>query len=122
MTEADILALTYEDTVTVYRPFKDRLPNGETAFHRKAEGRKVYESISCALSTHTGGTLNRELPAGSVPTQYSLFVRPEIEIEIEPNDYLEIKQRGRLTKAMAGLAERQPSHNQVPLVMEQERV
>ena len=23
MTEADILALTYEDTVTVYRPFKD---------------------------------------------------------------------------------------------------
>ena len=120
MTEADILALTYEDTVTVYRPFKDRLPNGETAFHRKAAGRKVYESISCALSTHTGGTLNRELPAGSVPTQYSLFVRPEIEIE--PNDYLEIKQRGRLTKAMAGLAERQPSHNQVPLVMEQERV
>ncbi len=67
MTEADILALTYEDTVTVYRPFKDRLPNGETVFHRKAEGRKVYESISCALSTHTGGTLNRELPAGSVP-------------------------------------------------------
>lgn len=51
MTEADILALTYEDTVTVYRPFKDRLPNGETVFHRKAEGRKVYESISCALST-----------------------------------------------------------------------
>lgn len=37
MTEADILALTYEDTVTVYRPFKDRLPNGETVFHRKAE-------------------------------------------------------------------------------------
>ena len=120
MTEADILALTYEDTVTVYRPFKDRLPNGETVFHRTAEGRKVYESISCALSTPTGGTLNRELPAGSVPTQYSLFVRPEIEIE--PNDYLEIKQRGRLTKAMAGLAERQPSHTQVPLVLEQERV
>ena len=44
------------------------------------------------------------------------------EIEIEPNDYLEIKQRGRLTKARAGLAERQPSHNQVPLVLEQERV
>lgn len=48
MTEADILALTYEDTVTVYRPFKDRLPNGETVFHRKAEGRKVM-NLSPAL-------------------------------------------------------------------------
>ncbi len=40
MTEAYILALTYEDTVTVYRPFKDRLPNGETAFtgKRRKEG------------------------------------------------------------------------------------
>ena len=29
MQEADILAETYWDTVTVYRPFKDTLPSGE---------------------------------------------------------------------------------------------
>lgn len=120
MTEADILALTYWDAVTVYRPFKGRLPSGETVFQRKKEGRKIYEGIPCALSSHTGGELNRKLPAGSVPTQYHLFVRPDVEIE--PNDYLEIVCRGRVTKAVAGLAERQPSHNNIPLILEQERV
>jgi len=120
MTEADILALTYEDTVTVYRPFKEQLPSGETVFKKGDEGRRVYEAIPCALSTHTGGGLNRELPAGTVPTQYCLFVRPEVEIE--PNDYLEVSRRGKVTKALAGLADRLPSHNNIPLILNQERV
>lgn len=120
MTEADILALTYEDTVTVYRAFKDQLPSGETVFKKKDQGQVIYADIPCALSSHTGGTLNRDLPAGSVPTQYSLFVRPEIEIE--PNDYLVIRRRGRITRALSGLTERHPSHNNIPLVLEQERV
>lgn len=120
MNEADILAMTYWDTATVYRPFKEQLNNGETVFKKREEGQKVYENIPCALSTHTGGSLNREMPAGSVPTQYSLFVRPEVEIL--PNDYLEIKSRGKVTKAVAGLPERLPSHNNVPLILEQERV
>lgn len=120
MSEADILAMTYWDSVTIYRPFKGQLENGETVFKKKLDGRKIYENIPCALSTHTGGSLNREMPAGSVSTQYRLFVRPEVEIE--PNDYLEITSRGKTTKALAGLAERQPSHNNIPLIMEQERV
>lgn len=120
MTEADILATTYEDRVTVYRAFKDTLPSGETIFKVKEEGQIIYTGIPCALSTHTGGSLNRELPAGSVPTQYSLFVHPEIEIE--PNNYLLISHRGRITKALAGLADRQSSHNEVPLILEKERV
>lgn len=120
MTEADILALTYEDTVTVYRAFKDRLPSGETVFKKKEEGQAVYKNVPCSLSSHTGGVLNRELPAGSTPAQYSLFVRPEVEIE--PNDYLAIIHRGRCTTALAGLADRQSSHNNIPLILNKERV
>lgn len=120
MREADILAMTYWDRADVYRPFKDRLKNGETVFKKKAEGQKIHGNIPCALSTHTGGSLTRELPAGSTAVQYCLFVRPEVEIE--PNDYLEITCRGRVTKAVAGIAERLSSHNKVPLVLEQERV
>lgn len=120
MTEADVLALTYEDAVTVYRPFKTELKSGETVFKKGKEGRCVYETVPCALSTHTGGNLNRELPVGTVPAKYSLFVRPEVEIE--PNDYLEIRRRGKVTRVLAGLAERQPSHNNIPLVLSQERV
>ena len=120
MTESDILALTYEDTVTVYRAFKSTLSTGETVFRKKEDGQVVYKDVPCALSSHTGGTLNRDLPAGSVPTQYSLFVRPEIEIE--PNDYLVIRRRGRITRALSGLTGRHLSHNNIPLVLEQERV
>ncbi len=120
MREADILAMTYYDQVTVYRPVKSQLSNGETVFKKRDEGQKVYEDIPCALSTHTGGEINREMPTASIPTQYSLFVRPEVEIE--PNDYLEITCRGKVTRAVAGNAERQPSHNQVPLVLDKERV
>lgn len=120
MTEADILALTYEDTVTVYRPFKTQLPDGETVFKKAEEGQIVYEAIPCALSTQTGGNLNRQMPAGTVPTQYCLFVRTEVEVE--PNDYLEIHRRGKVTKALAGLADRLPSHNKIPLILKEERV
>lgn len=39
MQEADILAETYWDTVTVYRPFKDTLPSGESVFKSVRKGR-----------------------------------------------------------------------------------
>ena len=50
MTEADILATTYEDTVTVYRAFKDTLPGGESVFKSGLDGKVVYEDVECALS------------------------------------------------------------------------
>lgn len=49
MTEADILATTYEDTVTVYRAFKDTLPGGESVFKSGLDGKVVYEDVECAL-------------------------------------------------------------------------
>lgn len=60
MTEADILATTYDDKVTVYRPFKDTKPNGESIFRSGPNGKKIYEGMTCALSTHTGGKLHPE--------------------------------------------------------------
>lgn len=42
MTEADILATTYDDTCTVYRPFKKVLESGETAFQDGLQGQVVY--------------------------------------------------------------------------------
>lgn len=34
MTEADILALTYQDSCWVYRPQKTTLPSGESVFQK----------------------------------------------------------------------------------------
>ena len=105
MQEADILAETYWDTVTVYRPFKDTLPSGESVFKSGTEGKMMYQDVPCALSSHSGGALAQ--------SSYSLFVRPEIDI-LE-NDFLVISRLGKVIEALAGAAERQPSHNNVPV-------
>ena len=99
MTEADILALTYQDSCWVYRPQKTTLPSGESVFRKGLDGRQVYENIPCALSSPSGGKLGKKEPTASIDTDFLLFVRPEVEIE--PGE--------------AGLADRQPSHNNVPL-------
>lgn len=113
MTEADILAMTYEDTVTVYRPFKDGLPNGESIFRAGENGRMVYEGKECALSTHTGGQLEQSNSTARAATAFCLFVRPEIDIQ--PNDFLVIMHLGKRIEAVAGFADRQKSHNNIPI-------
>ncbi len=121
MTEADILATTYEDKCTIYRPFKDTLPSGESIFKKGAEGRRVYEiEIECALSSQSGGKLNQTASTAKTPTEYCLFTRPEIDIQ--PNDYLVIQHLQKKITALAGLPDRQPSHNNVPLKLDKEVV
>lgn len=113
MTEADILAGTYGDSVTVYRPFKSSLENGETIFQTGIKGLKVYEEIPCALSSHSGGQTEQSTSTASAATEYNLFVRPEIDIR--PNDHLVILRLGETLHMVAGRAERQPSHNNIPV-------
>ena len=79
MTEADILATTYEDTVTVYRAFKDTLPGGESVFKSGLDGKVVYEDVECALSTHTGGKLQQSKSTAKTETTFCLFTRPEVD-------------------------------------------
>ena len=81
MTEADILASTYTDTCTVYRPQKVEQPSGESVFKKGLEGQVVYEGIPCALSSPSGGKLNQSQTTARVDTDFSLFVRPEVDIQ-----------------------------------------
>lgn len=119
MTEADILAMTYEDTVTVYRPYKDTLPNGESIFRSGSDGKKVYEG-SCAVSTHTGGKLERSRSTAKADTSYCLFTRPEADIQ--PNDFLVIRRLGKRIEAVAGFPEQHPSHNNIPIRLDTDLV
>ncbi len=116
MTEADILAMTYDDSCTVYRPDKVTLPSGESVFRKGLEGRVVYEDIPCALSSPSGGRLSRTQTTAKVDTDFQLFVRPEVDIQ--PGDTVAATRLGKLTVAVAGLADRQPSHNNIPLKAE----
>lgn len=120
MTEADILTVTYEDTVTVYRAFKDVLPSGESIFKSGHDGKIVYEDVKCALSTHTGGALRQTTSVAETETTFCLFTRPEIEIQ--PNDFLEIMHLGKKIVAVAGFSECMKSHNNIPIRLEKEIV
>lgn len=113
MTEADILAMTYEDMVTVYRPYKDRLESGESAFRKDLEGKIIYHDVKCALSMQSGGKLEQSASTAKTDTTFCLFTRPEIDIQ--PNDYLVISHLGKNTEAIAGYPERMKSHNNIPV-------
>ena len=120
MNEADILALTYEDKVTVYRAFKDTLSSGESVFKKGFEGQLIYSDKECALSGQSGGKINQSASTARTPTEHLLFTRPEIDIQ--PNDYLVISHLGKNVVAVAGLAERLSSHNNIPIKIEKEVV
>lgn len=116
MTEADILATTYEDTVTVYRAFKDTLPGGESVFKSGLDGKVVYEDVKCALSTHTGGKLQQSKSTAKTETTFCLFTRPEVDIQT--NDFLVITHFGKKIEAVAGFPECMKSHNNIPVKLD----
>jgi len=120
MSEADILAVMYEDKATVYRPFKTVLSSGESTFKNGVEGNLIYSELECSLSRQTGGKINQSVSVANTPTEYSLFTRPEIDIQ--PNDYLVILQRGKTIIATAGLAGRFSSHTNIPLKLKEDTV
>lgn len=115
MTEADILAMTYDDDCNVYRPFKGQLETGESVFKKGLEGKKINdEKIPCALSTQSGGKPRRNLAVKEIPTEWMLFARPDTDIQA--GDTIEVAHRGKTILAVAGLPERLASHIHVPLV------
>ena len=116
MTEADILASTYTDACTVYRPQKVEQPSGESVFKKGLEGQVVYKGIPCALSSPSGGKLNQSQTTASLDTDFLLFVRPEVDIQ--PGDTVKVVRLGKEFICGAGLAERHPSHNNVPLKLQ----
>ena len=118
MTEADILATTYDDRVTVYRPHKEVLDTGESIFRKGTEGKMVYQETECALSTHSGGQVKQTASIATAPTTYCLFTRPEVDIQ--ENDFLVILHLGKVVEAIAGRPERMVSHNNVPIKMAEE--
>ena len=79
-SEADVLAATYGDACTVYRPVKRMLPNLETVIRDGLDGEIVMSGVPCALSSPSGGKLQHGEATSDVKTDYLLFTRPEVDI------------------------------------------
>lgn len=110
---ADIIATTYEDTCTVYRPTRAKSPTGETVYFDGVDGLVVYSDIPCAVSSLTGGNANQTQTVAFIDADYKLFVRPEIDIK--ENDTVVAVRLGKTITGTAGLSDTQVSHNAVPI-------
>ncbi len=118
MTEAEILLDTYQDTLTVYRPFKTNI-DGETQFFKGIDGRQVYIDIPCALSTSSVPRAKKRAIDVDASADFDVFVMPNIDIE--PNDTLKVEHLNKVYILMAGRADRQLSHNRVPCTLKHTR-
>lgn len=116
MTEAEILASTYDHTCSVYRPAMVDLSSGETVFADKEQGKKIYEDLPCALSSPSGGKLTYKNHEYQTITDYLLFTMPEIDIQ--ENDFIVVSIYGHEIRARAGMSDYYVSHNETHLVME----
>ncbi|WAW15286.1 hypothetical protein [Peptostreptococcus equinus] len=113
MTEVDILASTYSDSMNVYRyeekenPFSHITDMGEVLKHSNILCELDYgqSGISYALAGETDG-LNSD---------YTVFCRPEIDV-IE-GDKLVITHLGREYTCTAGLPFKWSSHLEIPVTM-----
>lgn len=109
MTEADVLALTYDHTCTVKRPV-EQIADGWDDFKLTA----VYEALPCAVSFSglpTGGHTDTVQHIDYVAT---LFVRPEVDLQA--GDRIVADVYGQSYVFLANEPARYVSHQEVPLI------
>ena len=79
MSEADILATTYLDKCTIARRGA-AVKDPDTKLSRQEEI-TVAQDVPCSLSTPSGGKLELSGGHGQTNTSYSLFCRPDVDVQ-----------------------------------------
>jgi len=74
MTEAQILAKTYQDRLTVKRKRQIEKKSGESTFEEVT----VYENIRCALSRSGSGSPQKDGNKRVIDQEMTIFAGPEI--------------------------------------------
>lgn len=122
MTAADILAATYYDRCTIYRPIRSVTAIGETVYLTGRDGQVMGRDIPCALSSPSGGGWQRGVPTATAMADYTLFLSPKTDIG--KGDMVVVYQAasGQEIELIAGLPMHYPSHTQLPLHLQEERV
>lgn len=115
MNEADILALTFEDRMTVKRHVET--VDEDTGISNFSDVTSVFENIPCALSKKDEANINGDIP--SVVSNHKVFARPDVDIK--PGDLIEITRLGRIYRFIASKPFYYISHVEV-LVESKERI
>ena len=113
--EADLLALTYEDVMTVRRNIEEI--DEETGISSFIENVVVLEDIRFPLPRKDEAVISGQCP--NIPPTHKLFARPENEIMA--GDIVEVVRFGKLYTFIASKPFYYISHVEIP-VTEKERV
>lgn len=70
--------------------------------------------MPCAISFGGVGKINQSSSVATATKDCNLFVRPEIEIF--PNDIIQVQRNGRTTEYLAGECKDYDSHNEITLI------
>ena len=116
MSDADIIATLYFDSMDIYRKEKVKDPN--TGISTMKEILK-YSNINCCLDKGNETTITGETGTASIISPYKLFCRPTVDIKA--GDKLIITYNGRTETFEAGEPYSYISHIETP-VTKKERI
>ena len=111
MTEAEILASTYEHTADIQRPVM--VADGNLDYF---ELQTVHANIPCAVSFRQGSTQGETETTQPIRYIATLFVMPNVEVLAGDKVVATIMGRQREFKAGEGVY--YPSHAAIPLIRE----
>lgn len=116
MSDADIIATLYFDSMDIYRKEKVKDPNiGVTTMQEVLK----YSNIQCSLDKGSETTTAGEMGTAYISAAYKLFCRPTVDIMA--GDKLIITYNGRTEEFEAGEPYPYKSHIETPLT-KKERV
>ena len=116
MSDADIIATLYFDSMDIYRKEKVKDPNtGVTTMQEVLK----YSNLQCALDKKDEVTTAGEVGTAYISAAYKLFCRPTVDIKV--GDKLVVTYNGRTEEFEAGDPYPYKSHQEVP-VIKKERV
>lgn len=114
MDEAQILATTYKDKLTAYRPTSYIDPDTEET---RSQGAIVYEDEPCALSQSKNDVSERAGGAYEKAQNYMMFTRSAIRLQ-ENDHVMVITEAGELYEGRSGRSMVYTSHSETPLKVE----
>ena len=116
MSDADIIATLYFDSMDIYRKEKVKDPNtGVTTMQEVLK----YSNLQCSLDKKDEVQTGGEIGTAYISAAYKLFCRPTVDIKV--GDKLVITYNGRTEKFEAGEPYPYKSHIETPLT-KKERV
>ena len=116
MSDADIIATLYFDSMDIYR--KEKVKDSNTGVTTMQEVLK-YSNLQCSLDKKDEVQTSREIGTAFISSAYKLFCRPTVDIQV--GDKLIITYNGRTEEFEAGDPYPYKSHQEIP-VTKKERV